>query len=354
MPTSGPKKKAHIGITTLSQEEKDSKSLFVGGLSCKTPRHRICQIFEQFGKIDKIKMIKNKKGGSKGYCFILFFEVQSVRRALDNGDIWCDGRILNCRPILRGKKLDKFMQKVDNTRVQCKNIPLKPIEIEKLELRTLFEQFGRVENFYFALDKTNPIQPKRQELVVYVTYSSAKEASKALNAHLVYKGKLLKVSKFKRIDEQIIGQRQKESKNSVAQGNPMEIPEKTSETGLYDRGRGDSNFPSRVCFKNLPNWANNAYIGQYEVNERQRLLQYKQFMFLELKNSSLQSICSRSEFFNHFPRNIQLNKPGISTGGGRNRVPVNQSSMYGSRDQFQGFGNQRNLRQNQSTGWARY
>ena len=53
------------------QENRD-KTIFVGGITCRTNQQEMISIFSRFGSVLRVKLIKNKKGEVKGYCFVTF------------------------------------------------------------------------------------------------------------------------------------------------------------------------------------------------------------------------------------------------------------------------------------------
>lgn len=217
---------------------KDSHSLFVGGFSCSTTHFAIKQIFSNFGHIKKIKMIKNRKGGSKGYCYILYKQIESVQNALKSGDLWCNKRKLSCRPILKGDQLKAYTQEIDKKRISCSNLPEFITEETKNELKVIFEGYGDIENFYFALGKDgNPDEiNSSNKAELFISFVNIESVDKILDAQIFFKEKILKIQPFRRkkykTKEEEAKEKKDEEKNQVqVQKNQVRNP-KVSSNGI--------------------------------------------------------------------------------------------------------------------------
>jgi len=280
-------------------KKRDSETLFVGGFSCSTTHFEIKQIFLKYGPIKKIKMIKNRKGGSKGYCFIIFKQEESVQGALRAGDHWCQERKLSCRPILRGDQLKAYTEKIDGQRICCSNLPSELGEAEKEELKSLFEKFGLIENFYFALSSnvseigSNRGQSKfpgiKPHLELYISFGNAQIVEKILQKKVYFKGNLLKIKKFER------------SHFPKCEENQKKIKAKMLPSGIEEQNSADRLTPLVIT----PHTATNGQgiFARFKLNQ-----QKKHYDLIE--ESTLKSIILTSSKLEHSQKNLKFSKKG--------------------------------------------
>ena len=182
--------------------KNDPKTLFVGGFGSSTKHQMINDIFSKFGDIKKIKMIKNKKGGSRGYCFVIFEKEETVLKVLAEREIFCNSRELSCRPVMRGEQLQRFVKTIDDRRVTCFDIQQNLSETDKEALRFLLNQeLGQIENFYFAQEISNKLSPsgtKEIHLSLFLTFKLVEDAKMAIRRNIDFRGKVLSFGKFVR------------------------------------------------------------------------------------------------------------------------------------------------------------
>lgn len=80
------------------------KTIFVGRLSYKTDAKTLEQQFECFGRVKRVRLVKNTKTDkSKGYAFIEFEETRSAEIAYNRGD----SRKIDGRRVLVDKELGR-------------------------------------------------------------------------------------------------------------------------------------------------------------------------------------------------------------------------------------------------------
>lgn len=71
------------------------KTLFVSNLNYDTSEKKIKREFEQFGDLKRVRIIKDREGKSRGYCFIEFEHKKDMVQAYKSSDyIKMDGRRL--------------------------------------------------------------------------------------------------------------------------------------------------------------------------------------------------------------------------------------------------------------------
>lgn len=85
------------------------KTLFVSRMSYETTEKTLRKEFGVYGKILTIKMIQDKNGDSRGYCFIEFDEERSMSEAYKHADgKKIDGRHV-CVDVERGRTCREFL-----------------------------------------------------------------------------------------------------------------------------------------------------------------------------------------------------------------------------------------------------
>jgi RNA recognition motif-containing protein len=75
------------------------RSLFVGDLSCFCREEDLYPVFQPFGSIESIRVMRGKDGKVLGYGFVTFFDMKAALDALQ-----VDGQVVLGRPI----KYDHF------------------------------------------------------------------------------------------------------------------------------------------------------------------------------------------------------------------------------------------------------
>lgn len=103
---------------TLAKEEtsiNQAKKIFVGGLSTLTNEDSLKAYFENFGKVDKVQIMKDKTSGrSRGFGFIIFEKSEAVDVVIDYPQHILHGKAVDCKRSFpkEGKEL---MQPVTTT-----------------------------------------------------------------------------------------------------------------------------------------------------------------------------------------------------------------------------------------------
>lgn len=124
--------------------------IFVGGITSKINQKVIFKIFSKFGKISKVKFAKNNDGGSKGYCFVDFYNKKSVENTLKIGNIWLDFRLLSIRKAQLGHQLGSKVQEKSNNRLTIYGLPQKITDAQKQEMQNYFSKKGLLEYYYIT------------------------------------------------------------------------------------------------------------------------------------------------------------------------------------------------------------
>jgi len=107
-------------------------NIYVGNLSYKTTEDELRKQFENFGKLDKIKLIKNNFGKSKGFAFVEMPVEKEANIAIND---------------LNGKEINGRKIRVQNAQKTAKKKPVdKPT-------KTRLPDVGKVRGHSWCRDK---------------------------------------------------------------------------------------------------------------------------------------------------------------------------------------------------------
>ena len=165
------------------------KKIFVGGYDSLTQKEELFNYFSRFGEIKRIITKFDDQGTAKGYCFIKFYEVSSAKRVLDHKEHRLNNRILECRPVMKGKMLKESLKRIDNRRVFISNICK---QVDKRMLEELLSAHVPLENTYLVSKKRKPTA------IAFVTLRSEEDVEILLEKSILAGGKKLVIRKYKR------------------------------------------------------------------------------------------------------------------------------------------------------------
>lgn len=60
------------GVVMEHDPSKDNRTIFVSNLDYSTTSDQIREVFESVGTITELRLVKDFKGRSKGFCYIVF------------------------------------------------------------------------------------------------------------------------------------------------------------------------------------------------------------------------------------------------------------------------------------------
>lgn len=110
------------GQTIKTNEEKRNETIFISNLDFKITEDELKDIFSQFGEINDIRLVRNYKGFSKGFGYVEFSNVDSVKKALAN-----DRMLIQQRPVFiseMDKRKDfEYGKTKEENKLFIKNIP---------------------------------------------------------------------------------------------------------------------------------------------------------------------------------------------------------------------------------------
>merc|ERR1719296_44356 len=94
------------GKDPMAPREPDPKQIFVANVG-DLGEDELRSFFEDVGDVDRLKVLRNPDGGSKGVCFVTFGSVEQAQKALSLHGSCLDGRNLVVRLAHGGNKGEK-------------------------------------------------------------------------------------------------------------------------------------------------------------------------------------------------------------------------------------------------------
>lgn len=154
-------------------ESDDSKlyTIFVKNLDYKVGEERLKEEFSKFGNIKDVRLVKNFKGESKGYCYIEFDTIEAVKNAIKH-----DRMLIDERPtfISECDVKSEFKYKTD--------LEKNKLFVSKLDRKVtqdrLTEIFGKLSGFKEVRLAT--YRDGKSKGHAYVEFQTDRDASKAL------------------------------------------------------------------------------------------------------------------------------------------------------------------------------
>jgi len=163
--------------------------LFVRNLSWDTNEETLTKIFQPFGEIEEVAVIKNRTGRSRGFGFVSFKSAESCTEALEK----CVGLTIDDREVTLAPAKERRVgrpakstnngtadskeeeEEIDTTDYSnCVWVGGLPATVEMSDVSALFEGNG------FAVTGTTPGSKKRGQFFCYVTVDSAESANAAV------------------------------------------------------------------------------------------------------------------------------------------------------------------------------
>lgn len=130
-------------------------------------------LLRPFGSIKNIKIKKNQRGGSKGYCIVTASNIFTAQKLLEKGNIWLDDRLLSIRKVLSYKERNERKNSNHSHRVIAFGFPLEMSEGTKTQIREFFSSQGELSYFYYLKVNMNRIDDNH----IYRWYEQLKESS---------------------------------------------------------------------------------------------------------------------------------------------------------------------------------
>ncbi|CAG2170287.1 unnamed protein product [Oppiella nova] len=130
------------GVSYKGDGTKDLQTVFVSNLDFKISEKELRDAFEKFGVVDDVRLVRNYKGLSKGYAYVEYSSIESVREALKHDRMPLEGRPAFISEMGKRSKFG-FSTSVEKHKIFVKN--LAP-EVTTEDLKKVFEKYGTLKD----------------------------------------------------------------------------------------------------------------------------------------------------------------------------------------------------------------
>merc|ERR1711924_201827 len=173
--------------------ERKFVNVFVKNLDESCPEEEIRTIFEKFGEITSLALMKNEEGTSKGFAFINFAEFDSAKKCVEemNGEMHKDKAMYVGRAQKKSERMAELKEKFDKikqeriNKYQGVNLYVKNLDegLDDETFRTAFEQYGEITSCKIMRDDAG--QAKGFGFVCYTTPEQATKAVTEMNGKIL-------------------------------------------------------------------------------------------------------------------------------------------------------------------------
>lgn len=165
-----------LGVVTEHDPSKDNRTVFVSNLDYSTTNEQIRDVFESVGTITELRLVKDFKGRSKGFCYIVFSSFNEMNEALKKDRVPIDGRpifVSKCDPDKHTRQHSfKYATSLEKNKLFVKGLPLSST---KEEVEELFGQYGKVKDIRLVTYRNGHFKG-----LAYVDYEDEVSAAQAI------------------------------------------------------------------------------------------------------------------------------------------------------------------------------
>ncbi|KAK6637729.1 hypothetical protein RUM44_008151 [Polyplax serrata] len=168
-------KKSH-GETVIHQSAKDHRTVFVSNLDFSTEEQLIREVFSSCGKITDLRLVRDYKGRSKGYCYVEFEKTKEAQAALKK-----DRELIGSRPMFvskcdpdketRGSGF-KYSSNMEKNKLFIRGLPFTTTVDD---LRNIFNKFGFIKDVRLVTYRNG-----HSKGLAYVEYEDEVSAAQAV------------------------------------------------------------------------------------------------------------------------------------------------------------------------------
>lgn len=175
------------GISYKSDGTRDLQTVFLSNLDFSVTEDEIREIFSKFGQIDDLRLVRNYKGLSKGYCYVEYSSIQGAKEALKH-----DRMAIGNRPVfiseINKKKSFQYSNSLEKNKLFVSN--LSPTTTKE-DLHKVFDKIGCLKDIRVVTFRNG--HSKGNAYVEYEDEISANEAVNKLDGTLI-DGRNIKVA----------------------------------------------------------------------------------------------------------------------------------------------------------------
>ncbi|KAL0271899.1 UNVERIFIED_CONTAM: hypothetical protein PYX00_005061 [Menopon gallinae] len=167
--------KSH-GVTVVHDSSKDNRTVFVSNLDFSTEEATIRDVFQTCGEITDLRLVKDYKGRSKGYCYVEFEKPTDAANALRK-----DRTLINTRPMYVSKcdpdkdtreRVFRYSSTMEKNKLFVRGLPFTTTEND---LKQLFGKFGIIRDVRLVTYRNG-----HSKGLAYVDYEDEASAAQAI------------------------------------------------------------------------------------------------------------------------------------------------------------------------------
>ena len=198
-----------------------SKRVFIRGIPVRVEKSEIIEFFAQYGPIEHCKMKKNSKTKrSMGYACISFRD-ESVAQSLHGKAVNFQGRICECKPVLKEKELVEHLAFESKVKLFVFNLDIK---WSSGELIDIFQNLAPISYAYVIKDSANSDENKGYGFVVFQSIEDADEFCRNYKNVHYDTGKIIQYKRgYKGSSVQLASQFHSEKKGSLSSQTGQDI-----------------------------------------------------------------------------------------------------------------------------------
>ncbi|XP_077534992.1 spliceosome associated factor 3, U4/U6 recycling protein-like [Haemaphysalis longicornis] len=162
---------AKHGVIVTPDPLKDIRTVFLSNLSYDVEDSQITDAFKEVGEIEELRLVRDYKGRSKGYAYLVFKSTQHVEEALKR-----DRTPVNGRPVFVSKCNErtqfKFQTGMEKNKLFVRGIPA---DLGEKDLEELFGKYGELKGVRLVTYRNG-----HSKGIAYVEYANETSATVAL------------------------------------------------------------------------------------------------------------------------------------------------------------------------------
>uniref|UniRef100_A0A8D8YE21 Squamous cell carcinoma antigen recognized by T-cells 3 n=1 Tax=Cacopsylla melanoneura TaxID=428564 RepID=A0A8D8YE21_9HEMI len=165
------------GVVAEHDPSKDERTVFLSNMDFAIGEDTIRETLASAGVIEEVRLVKNFKGLSKGFAFVVFSKKSEAQAALAMDRIKINKRplfISECNPEKAARKpgLKFAVGVLEKNKLFVKNLPF---ETSESDLREMFGKYGELRDVRLVVHRSG-----KSKGLAYVEYTSEVSASQAL------------------------------------------------------------------------------------------------------------------------------------------------------------------------------
>nr|XP_050029161.1 squamous cell carcinoma antigen recognized by T-cells 3-like isoform X1 [Dermacentor andersoni] len=169
--SAGKKEPPKHGEVVKPDPLKEIRTVFLSNLAFDVEEEQIMEAFKEVGEIEELRLVRDYKGRSKGFGYLVFTHMQNVEAALKR-----DRTPVNGRPVFVSKCNErnqfKFRTGMEKNKLFVKGIPF---SVTEKELEELFGKYGELKGVRLVTYRNG-----HSKGIAYVEYANETSATVAL------------------------------------------------------------------------------------------------------------------------------------------------------------------------------